>query len=114
MHPYLEDEVFMIMHKSHPLAPRGRASFLDTLGYKHIGMQRLSAMGTIMQRIVAVGYLQLKAGGARRARGDIPLESLTRQGPSPGQDTPQDDDALTLRGHACVSAHLHGRASYNP
>lgn len=60
VHPYREDEVVMIMHKSHPLAPRGRASFLDTLDYEHIGMQRHSAMGTIMQRVATGAGRELR------------------------------------------------------
>ncbi|MGE4242098.1 LysR family transcriptional regulator [Ramlibacter sp.] len=56
VHPYREDEVVMVMHKSHPLAHRGQVSFIDTLEYEHIGMQRDSAMATVMQRVaIAAG-----------------------------------------------------------
>ena len=60
VHPYREDEVVMVMHKSHPLAPRGRVSFLDTLEYEHIGMQRDSAMGTVMQRVAVAAGRELR------------------------------------------------------
>ena len=60
VHPYREDEVVMIMHKSHPLAPRGRICFLDTLDYEHIGMQRDSAMATILQRVAIAGGRELR------------------------------------------------------
>jgi DNA-binding transcriptional LysR family regulator len=50
VHPYRDDEVVMVMHKSHPLAPRGQVSFIDTLEHEQIGMQRDSAMATVMQR----------------------------------------------------------------
>ena len=56
VHPYREDEVVMVMHKSHPLVPRGKVSFIDTLEHEHIGMQRDSAMAAVMQRVaIAAG-----------------------------------------------------------
>lgn len=60
VHPYREDEVVMVMHKSHPLASRGQASFLDTLEYEHIGMQRDSAMATVMQRVAIASGRELR------------------------------------------------------
>lgn len=60
VYPYREDEVAMVMHRSHPLAPRGQITFLETLEYEHIGMQRDSAMATIMQRVAAAAGSELR------------------------------------------------------
>lgn len=60
VHPYREDEMVLVMHRSHPLAPRGRVGFLDTLEYDHIGLQRDSAMATTTQRVAVAAGRELR------------------------------------------------------
>lgn len=53
IHPYREDELVLIMHGHHPLGALDRTSFVDTLEYEHIGLQRDSAVANIIQRVAA-------------------------------------------------------------
>ncbi len=60
VHPYREDEIVLVMHKSHLLATRGQLSFIDTLEYEHIGMQQDSATTTAAQRVVIAAGRELR------------------------------------------------------
>lgn len=60
VHPFREDEMVLIMHRSHPLAPRGIVAFIDTLEHDHIGLQRESALATTIQRVAVAAGRELR------------------------------------------------------
>jgi DNA-binding transcriptional LysR family regulator len=60
VHPYREDEMVLITHRSHPLAPRGIVGFVDTLDFDHIGLQRDSAIAVTTERVALAAGRELR------------------------------------------------------